>query len=136
MAAMLYFFKGTTLLYGGQEFENDHLPSLFEKDPIDRSGGKDLIALMRRMYELKRTALDAEDDFLARADDEHAIAVLERVGKGVRKLGVFSLHSEQAEIEVSAPDGDYVNLIDGETVSVKNSKIVCAGRPIIFTLPA
>lgn len=134
--AMLYFFKGTTLLYAGQEFENDHRPSLFEKEPIDRETGKDLSALMARLYGIKKTALDAEDDFLARADDEHAIAVLERVGKGVRKLGVFSLRSEEAEVEVPAADGDYVNLIDGGAVSVKNHKIRCAGRPIIFTLPA
>ena len=134
--AMLYFFKGTTLIYAGQEFENDHLPSLFEREPIDRETGRDLSALMRRMAELKRTCLNAEDDFLARADDEHAIAVLERVGKGVRKLGVFSLRSESAAVEVPAPDGSYVNLIDGETVSVKNHKIFCAGRPIFFTLPA
>ena len=133
--AMLYFLKGTTLLYAGQEFENDHLPSLFEKEPIDRATGKDLSALMRRLYEIKRTALDAEDDFLARADDKHAIAVLERVGNGVRKIGVFSLRSERAAVEVPAPDGEYADLIGG-TVSVKNHKISCAGRPIIFTLPA
>ena len=133
--AMLYFLKGTTLLYAGQEFENDHLPSLFEKEPIDRASGRDLSALMRRMAELKHTALDAEDDFLARADDEHAIAVLERVGKGVRKVGVFSLRSESAAVEVPAPDGEYRNLIDGSMVSVKNHKIFCAGRPIFFTLP-
>ena len=134
--AMLYFLKGTTLIYAGQEFENDHLPSLFEKEPIDRATGRDLSALMRRMAELKRTALDAEDDFLARADDEHAIAVLERVGNGMRKIGVFSLHSECAAVDVPAPDGDYLNLIDGSAVSVKNHKIICPGRPIFFTLPA
>ena len=133
---MLYFLKGTTLIYAGQEFENDHLPSLFEKEPIDRASGRDLSALMRRMYDLKRTALDAQDDFLARADDGHAIAVLERVGNSVRKVGVFSLRSECAAVEVPVPDGDYVNLIDGSTVSVKNHKFFCAGRPIFFTLPA
>ena len=134
--AMLYFLKGTKLLYAGQEFENEHLPSLFEKEPIDRATGKDLSALMRRLYEIKRTALDAEDDFLARADDKHAIAVLERVGNGVRKIGVFSLRSERVTVEVPAPDGEYADLIGGGTVSVKNHKISCAGRPIIFTLPA
>ena len=134
--AMLYFFKGTTLIYAGQEFENDRLPSLFEREPIDRATGKDLSTLMRRMAGLKRTALDAEDDFLARADDEHAIAVLERVGNGVRKVGVFSLRSACASVEIPVPDGDYVNLIDGSAVSVKNHKIFCSGRPIFFTLPA
>ena len=134
--AMLYFFKGTTMLYAGQEFENERRPSLFEKDPIDRATGKDLSALMRRLYEIKHAVLDAEDDFLARADDGHAIAVLERVGRGVRKLGVFSLRSESAEVEVPASDGDYAELIGGGTVSVKNHKTRCEGRPILFTLPA
>ena len=30
--AMLYFLKGTTLLYAGQEFSCTQLPSLFEKE--------------------------------------------------------------------------------------------------------
>ena len=133
--AMLYFFKGTTMLYAGQEFENLRRPSLFERDPIDRATGKDLSALMARLYEIKHTALDAEDDFLARADDRHAIAVLERVGNGVRKIGVFSLRSESASVEVPAPDGAYLNLITGRKISVKNHRLLCAGRPVIFTLP-
>ena len=134
--AMLYMFKGTTLIYAGQEYENDHLPSLFEREPIDRETGKDLSALMRRMAEIKHSFLDAEDDFLARADDRHAIAVLERVGRGVRKIGAFSLRSEKAEVEVPAPDGEYPDLIGGGAVSVKNHTIRCEGRPIFFTLPA
>ena len=32
--AFLYFLKGTTLIYAGQEFENSHLPSLFEREPV------------------------------------------------------------------------------------------------------
>ncbi|MGX8692647.1 MAG: alpha-amylase family glycosyl hydrolase [Clostridia bacterium] len=134
--AMLYFFKGTTLIYAGQEYENERRPSLFEKEPIDRHTGRDLSALMRRLYEFKRTALDAEDDFLARADDRHAIAVLERVGNGVRKVGVFSLRSEKASVEVPVPDGEYINWITGRKVSVSRHRIFCSGRPILFTLPA
>ena len=37
--AYLYFLKGTTLLYGGQEFENTHTPSLFEKGAV-RAGDR------------------------------------------------------------------------------------------------
>ena len=51
--AMLYFLKGTTLLYAGQEFENDHLPSLFDLDPIDRRTGHDLRGLLRRLSAVK-----------------------------------------------------------------------------------
>ena len=50
--AMLYFLKGTTLIYAGQEFENEHLPSLFEKEPIERRTGLDLSPLLRQLYAL------------------------------------------------------------------------------------
>ena len=36
--AMLYFLKGTTLLYAGQEFSCTHQPSLFEREVFERSG--------------------------------------------------------------------------------------------------
>ncbi|MCR5664244.1 MAG: alpha-amylase [Oscillospiraceae bacterium] len=133
--AMLYFFKGTTLLYAGQEFADEHRPSLFDKDPIDRATGTDLSALLRRLYEIKRTALDPADDFLARADDENRIAVLERFGPGGLKLGVFSLCGRSAAVKLSVPDGDYENLIDGSRVSVRNGLLRCEGRPIVFTAP-
>ena len=73
--AMLYFLKGTTLLYAGQEFENDHLPSLFEKEPIDRHTGKDLTPLLKTLASIKR-ALGAPSFFRAEADDANDIARL------------------------------------------------------------
>lgn len=52
--AFLYFLKGTTLIYAGQEFENSHLPSLFEREPIDRDTGRDMSALLARLHGIKR----------------------------------------------------------------------------------
>ena len=132
--AMLYFLKGTTLLYAGQEFENEHLPSLFEKEPIDRDTGRDLSALLRRLYEIKRELLGADDEFYARADDKNDIAILERDNAQGRKLGVFSLRSRTAAVPVDAPDGAYVNRIDGDTVFVKDGKLLCTGKPVIVAL--
>ena len=133
--AMLYFLKGTTLIYAGQETANTHRPSLFEKEPVDWHTGTDLSALMSRLAAIKHEALGAEDGFKAAADDARHIALLEREDERSRKLGVFSLRSEQAEVPVNAPDGRYENLIDGGEILVKNGRIFCAGRPVIFTLP-
>ena len=130
--AMLYFLKGTTLLYAGQEFENDHLPSLFEKEPIDRDTGKDLSPLLRRLGELKKTCLGRDDAFFGRADDAHDVAILERVNADGRKLGVFSLRSECAAVPLSVPDGRYENLIDGGEITVTDGTLRCEGKPIIF----
>ena len=126
--AMLYFLKGTTLLYAGQEFENDHLPSLFEREPIDRATGRDLSPLLRRLYEIKHTALSPDDAFFAAADDDNDIAIL-------RRIGVFSLRSRDAEVALEAPDGVYENLIDGTEVAVRGGTLRCKGDPIILSVP-
>ena len=130
--AMLYFLKGTTLLYAGQEFENDRLPSLFEREPIDRSTGHDLSPLLRTLSDIKHGLLAADDGFDAKADDSNEIAVLERINGAGRKFGVFSLKSKSAAVRIGAPDRDYVNLIDGTTVTVNNGMLRCEGKPIIF----
>ena len=131
--AMLYFEKGTTLLYAGQEFEDDHLPSLFEREPIDRTTGHDLSAYLRRLYGIKQR-FGASDYFWAKADDEHQIAILERGGNKGRFLGVFSLRALAADVTVDAPDGSYVNLIDGGPVDIRGGRLFCDGRPIILAL--
>ena len=105
--AMLYFIKGTTLIYAGQEFENDHLPSLFDLDPIDRRTGRDLSGLLRRLYAVKQQ-LGSADWFFADADDANDLALLQRGSAGKRFVGVFSLKAKAADVRVDAADGVYV----------------------------
>jgi glycosidase len=133
--AMLFLLKGTTLLYAGQEYSCTHRPSLFEREVFPRSG-RDISARLARLAAIKKEHAGRETHFTATADDRHAIAVMERFGPDSHTVGIFSLRAESASVTVDAPDGAYKNLIDGETVSVKNHKIFCAGRPIFFTLPA
>ena len=132
--AMLYFLKGTTLLYAGQEFENDHLPSLFEKEPIDRASGKDLTPLLKKLAGIKRL-LGTQDYFRAEANDEQDIAVMQRAGAAGHFVGVFSLQAKSAGVCVPAADGTYENLLDGSAVTVKAGCIHCDGAPVIFRAP-
>ncbi len=133
--AMLFFLKGATLLYAGEEYSCTHCPSLFEREVFPRTG-RDIGALLRRLAEIKKTALGEADGFDARADDAHAIAVMERVGEKGRAWGVFSLRGESGSVKLGAPDGRYENLVDGESVLVKNGQVFCAGKPLIFTASA
>lgn len=132
--ALMYFLKGTTLIYAGQEFENEHCPSLFDKDTIDRDTGRDLSALMQRLYEIKKR-FGADDRFFGDADDENDIALLRRSGFERCFAGIFSLKGKSAVLETDIPDGEYENLIDGERVCVEGGKIACTGEPIIIELP-
>ena len=129
--AMLYFLKGTTLLYAGQEFVNDHLPSLFDLDPIDRRTGRDLSGLLRRLYAVKQQ-LGSADWFFADADDANDLALLQRGSAGKRFVGVFSLKAKAADVRVDAADGVYENLIDRSTVTVESGVLHCTGEPVIL----
>ena len=132
--AMLYFLKGTTLLYAGQEFENDHLPSLFDKDPIDTKTGKDLTPLLKTLAGVKRE-FGTQDYFRSEADDENDIAVMQRSGDRGHFVGVFSLKAKSSEVSVPAPDRVYENLLDGSAVKVENGTLRCTGAPVIFRSP-
>lgn len=130
--AFLYFLKGSTLIYAGQEFGCDETPSLFDKDVFPRNTGIDLSKLLAKLDTIKKTVLDDDDYFKADADDENDIAILERDNNKSKKVGIFSLKSKSADVKVDLPDGDYKNEISGETVTVSNGKIHCNGNAIII----
>lgn len=130
--AFLYFLKGSTLIYAGQEFGCDETPSLFDKDVFPRNTGIDLSNLFAKLDTIKKTVLDDDDYFKADADDENDIAILERDNNKSKKVGIFSLKSKSAEVKVDLPDGDYKNEISGETVTVSNGKVHCNGKAIII----
>ncbi len=133
--AMLYFLKGTTLIYAGQEWEDDHLPSLFEKDPIKRETGHDLSPFMHRLSTIKHCELSPDDAFFARSEDRWDTAVMTRLNGSARKVGIFSLKSKTAVVDPGISDGCYQNLIDGSLITVENGKLQCDGNPIILSIP-
>ena len=133
LTAMLYFLKGSTLLYAGQEYRNRHLPSLFEKDVFLRDETLDQSAFLSRLASIKKNSLSCGDYFMAVADDETNTAILYRDDGKIRKLGVFSLSGKHNNINVKLKDGDYGNLITGETITVQNGILKTSGEPIIIT---
>ena len=133
--ALLYFLRGTVLLYAGQEFEDPHLPSLFEKEPIDRHTGRDLSPLLRRLWEIRQTEFQEEDSFRWQADDEQRLCLLRRD----KCAGLFSLDARPGALTLDPgleiPDGCYPDLLGGGEVLVEGGRIQSTGKPIIFSLP-
>lgn len=130
--AMLFFLKGSTLLYAGQEYQCAHVPSLFEKDVFERREEADISPFLRKLGQIKKTQLSCHDYFAAKADDASDIAVLTRSDGKCRKIGVFSLKGRSGTVSVDLPDGTYENCITGEPVSVQNGMLSTVGRPIIL----
>ena len=129
--AFLYFQKGMTLLYAGQEICARRRPDLFDKDPIVWDQGRDQSALLRRLAEIKKHELFTDSRYEVQALPHEILRAYHRKD-GRRLTGVFSLRGESALISVDAPDGQYVNLIDGGGVEVCAGRLACKGEPIIF----
>lgn len=129
--AFLYFQKGMTLLYGGQEKSCTHLPDLFDKDPVDWTSGPDRSEQLRQLYKLKKHPLLTNSRYHVQALDGDILYAVHRLN-GRQLVGIFSLKGARAPVKVSAPDGLYPNLADGGQVEVKFGRVSCQGRPVIF----
>ena len=134
--AFLYFQKGLTMLYNGQETENIHRPSLFEKDPVSWNTGSDISEDLRALAQIRRRPLLREGAYSLRAEGEGFILgeyKEKEPGKG-RLLGVFSVKGAPGLVPVDAPDGIYPNLLGGE-VHVEAGLLSSGGLPQIVELP-
>lgn len=131
--AFLYFQKGMTLIYAGQECGISHLPSLFDKDTVDwkSKDNIDLSGLMKKLYDIKQSELFADSTYRTKTYEDNVIKAIH--SRGDKKLiGVFSLDGEPGIIPIHAEDGCYENLIDGKKVEVMHGYISISGEPIII----
>lgn len=130
--AFLYFQKGTTLIYAGQEYGNEHTPSLFELDKINRETSIDLSSRMKRFYEIKQNPLFKTGNYELSAHDDTNSIIGYYKGEGKEIVGVFSMSGNQCDLPVNLADGTYTNAIDGTSYEVKNQTIASKGNPIII----
>jgi glycosidase len=129
--AFLYFLKGTTLIYAGQEYCCTQIPSLFDKDVFPRNLG-DISCWFVSLNKMKKELLSCEDAFVGSADDKLDIAVLERSDRKSRKFGIFSLKGKCGDVKIVIPDGVYKNYLNGADVAVKNGVLHCDGKPVVI----
>ena len=128
--AFTYFQKGMPLLFNGQEAGADHLPGLFEKDPIDYNTGIDYSAFLRRLYEIKQDGIFADSTYSVKACPRDILVASHK--KDDRTLvGVFSFRAEASLVNVDLPDGTYENLLGG-CCEVHEGRVATDGEPIII----
>ena len=127
--AFLYFQKGMTMLYNGQEICDPHRPQLFEKDPIDWTKGTDISALLRKLYRIKQDPLFADSAYEVTALPRDVVLATHEKN-GSKLLGVFSMRGAHSVVRIDLPDGVYENLLGG-TVDVFEGTIGIAGEPVI-----
>ncbi|MGH4139717.1 alpha-amylase family glycosyl hydrolase [Clostridium sp.] len=131
----LYFQKGCTLIYAGQEAEEDHTPSLFDVDKINlHSIKKDFIDLLKTLGDIKKNEIMAKGFYeIHTAADKDVIVASYKLGN--RKLvGIFNVGKENGEVIINAADGEYTNLTDATVTAVVQGKLLLENKTIIFEI--
>ena len=131
--ALLFFQKGATLIYAGEERCDANQPSLFDRDPVNWAG-RDLSGEIAHLARIKKEYFPADGWFSAEADDARH-AVLARYGSAEAELaGAFSLRGAPVEFHLDAPDGSYEDLISGKRVELRGGAFQTDGHPCILRL--
>lgn len=132
--AFLYFQKGMTLLYNGQEVESAFRPSLFHKNEVVWDTGHDISPFLQRLAQIKRSPVFAQGAYHV-SDGGNGMLRAEYDTQALRMLGVFSTKGQSALVAVDAPDGAYENLVDGCCVLVEGGLMPCSGEPVMIAIP-
>lgn len=135
--AFLYFQKGATLLYAGQERGLSKRPDLFEKDVINWSNEesmRDLAPLMRRLYMVMKKGkclVEGRYRMAAAEGTNLAIGIYDCPNQLV--IGIFSLTGGTHLLKVDLPDGIYRNYLDDQEYTVTRGLLLTRGEPIILS---
>lgn len=120
LLAFSFFQKGTAFLYAGEEYGNDKVPNLFEKDVINRSSGYDISEYIQTLSSIKKNSIfaDALYDVKAVADSDTFIVKYNR--KDSFSVGVFNIKGVVNDVKLDIPDGIYTNAVNAQQINIVN----------------
>lgn len=131
--AYIFFSKGVTFIYNGQEYGDNHKPTLFDKDTINmKDRGINFTSLIKKLNQIRHSGfIDNSDFYLVHQNDEDVFMIERRV-KDDEYLGIFNVRNIKGKLKVNLKDGEYTNLIDDSTIIVKNGEIDILEKPLII----
>ncbi|WP_461206772.1 alpha-amylase family glycosyl hydrolase [Clostridium sp. DL1XJH146] len=130
--AFMFFEKGTSLVYAGQEVKDINQPSLFDKDLVNWKDEKEFTNFMKKLIEIKRNQILKEGFY--GLEHEKKIGVIEAsyTLKENRLIGVFNIESKVGSYQVDLKDGLHKNLINDSDIEVIDGKFELIMDPIII----
>ena len=114
--AFAAFNRGAFLVYGGQESEAAHTPSLFDVDPV---AWRDypLQPFVARLAALKKDPAQVDGTFRLLAAEPAALAAWVHPGESL--CGIFNVAGGTGRVDVPLPDGEYADALTGAAVAVR-----------------
>ena len=150
--AFIYFIRGTTLIYNGQEYLNrTRLPVggdiLFDRGGGNNGCGKNNSAsngcgnngcggyaeMLAKLSQIKKLGFSEGAYSLDLPVNDSLVTASYTLGDGSRLIGAFNLRMLPGEFGFPAPDGDYENLLGGR-VAVRGGKTGFPLTPVIVKI--
>ena len=123
------FNSGSFLIYAGQEAAATHTPNLFDIDKIEWNGYP-LSAFLTVLAKLKKEAALASGTFTISAAEPAIVAAWEATGACL--LGVFNVNGRTGPIDLLLPDGDYPDILSGNTIEVRAGQTSIPNTAVIL----
>lgn len=123
--AMIFFLKGTPLIFGGEEFLDPKWPDLFNFSTILRTEG-DITELIKTLVKIKSDELFDIGAFYVEVDGDGLHLSYKRDAREIH--GLFQLKPGTSTFSGIA--GTYTNLITNESVTVADTNSLT--EPIIY----
>lgn len=134
--AYCFFSKGIAFLQYGIETGTDHLPNLFEKDPVDWSKiDNELVFWIQALAKLKKDPLFAQNKGYKIVSHKEDVLHFEYENAEKIMVGLFNVGNEIGILQIALPDGEYTHLITGKKVAILSGTIALSDRPILFSIP-
>lgn len=127
--AFLYFQRGATMLYSGQEYAPKERVDFFEWQSNYGDMQRDLQQYLHQLKAVKLTLPLQGGYWLDTAEGGFLLGHYE--GTEGKALGVFHMNDGTGRVAVDLPDGVYANRLGGN-VTVRGGQIDFDGRPIII----
>jgi glycosidase len=129
----LYFQKGCTLLYAGQEAQEVHTPSLFDVDKINLHSIKEyFVELLKTLGKIKKNEIMATGFYEIHIANDKDVILASYKLKNKVLIGIFNVDKLQGSISVNVADGEYTNLTDATVVVVNKGMVELQNKPVIF----
>ena len=139
--AFMACVPGPLMIYAGQEAGARKWPSLFEPDPV-RWGDYELADFVGAVARLKKHPAQRTGAFWVLADQpciQVAWATMPADGRlgpvedgGVSMYGVFNVAGVDDDVAVQLPDGRYLDLLTGKTVTVTGGRVPAPDSAIVL----
>ena len=130
--AFLFFLKGATFIFNGQEYGSKHLPSLFDKDLFDTPDDKS--EYFKMLINLKKDPVFSHGIYNLDYTNINEVYTISYENSKVKYMGIFNLNNKYGSLKTNIENGSYCNLYNKNSVNVKDGLIEINLDPVIIKI--